>query len=77
MDIPVEQDWTIPGELGDLTRPFKDLPDRHREVLWLTVVLGLSTAEAGAVMGSTPGATAVLAHRARAALRKSCPAVAA
>lgn len=44
---------------------------RHRRILELTVIMGLGTAEAAKVMGISPGAAAVLAHRARAAARLS------
>lgn len=46
-----------------------DLPARQREVVLLRFFLGLSSAEAGAVLGMSPGAVRVLTHRAVEALR--------
>lgn len=49
---------------------FRTLPDRSRNVLWLTVIEGRSPRETGEALSISPGAAAVLAHRARKALRE-------
>lgn len=46
-----------------------ELPARQREVVLLRFFLGLSSAEAGAVLGASAGAVRVLTHRAVQALR--------
>ena len=48
---------------------FRQLPARWRDVLWQTAVEGNSTAEVAGMLGMTPNAVAVLAHRAREGLR--------
>ena len=48
---------------------FRQLPERWRAVLWQTAVEGNTPAEVAAVLGITPNAVAVLAHRAREGLR--------
>jgi RNA polymerase sigma factor (sigma-70 family) len=50
---------------------FARLPERWRTVLWHTEVEGRSNAEIGELMGLKPTAVAVLAFRARAALREA------
>lgn len=49
------------------------LPESHREVLLLTKVHGRSHAEAAAILGITPGAVKLRAHRAYEKLRKLIP----
>lgn len=49
---------------------FLTLPPRSRNVLWLTVIEGRDPRETGEVLSISPGAAAVLAHRARKALRQ-------
>jgi len=49
---------------------FRQLPERWRDVLWLTEVDGAGPAEIAPLLGLTPNAVAVLAHRARAGLRR-------
>jgi RNA polymerase sigma factor (sigma-70 family) len=49
---------------------FRQLPDRWRDVLWLTEVEGAGPAEIAPLLGLTPNAVAVLAHRAREGLRR-------
>jgi RNA polymerase sigma factor (sigma-70 family) len=49
---------------------FRQLPDRWRDVLWLTEVEGAGPAEIAPQLGLTPNAVAVLAHRAREGLRR-------
>jgi RNA polymerase sigma factor (sigma-70 family) len=49
---------------------FRQLPDRWRAVLWHTEVEGASPAEIAPLLGLTPNAVAVLAHRAREGLRR-------
>lgn len=51
-------------------RAFRQLPARWRDVLWLTEVEGAGPAEIAPLMGLTPNAVAVLAHRAREGLRR-------
>lgn len=46
------------------------LPERHREVLRLRLVVGLSAVETAEILGSTPGAVRVTQHRALVALRR-------
>ena len=48
---------------------FRKLPARWRDVLWQTAVEGNSPAEVAGMLGMTPNAVAVLAHRAREGLR--------
>ena len=51
-------------------RAFRQLPDRWRDVLWMTEVEGAGPAEIAPRLGLTPNAVAVLAHRAREGLRR-------
>jgi RNA polymerase sigma-70 factor, ECF subfamily len=46
------------------------LPERHRDVLRLRLVEGLSAVETARLLGSTPGSVRVTQHRALAALRR-------
>ncbi|NLU81789.1 sigma-70 family RNA polymerase sigma factor [Rhodococcus sp. HNM0569] len=46
------------------------LPDKHREILVLRLVVGLSAEETAAAVGSTAGAVRVAQHRALAKLKK-------
>ncbi|GAA0542221.1 hypothetical protein GCM10010172_24570 [Paractinoplanes ferrugineus] len=48
---------------------FRQLPERWRDVLWQTAVEGNTPAEVAGMLGMTPNAVAVLAHRAREGLR--------
>ena len=48
---------------------FNKLPERWRDVLWQTEVEGNTPAEVAGILGMTPNAVAVLAHRAREGLR--------
>jgi RNA polymerase sigma factor (sigma-70 family) len=48
---------------------FRKLPPRWQDVLWQTEVEGNTPAEVASVLGMTPNAVAVLAHRAREGLR--------
>jgi RNA polymerase sigma factor (sigma-70 family) len=48
---------------------FRQLPARWRDVLWQTEVEGNTPAEVAGLLGMTPNAVAVLAHRAREGLR--------
>jgi RNA polymerase sigma-70 factor (ECF subfamily) len=47
------------------------LPERHREIVVLRVVAGLSAEETAKTVGSTPGAVRVVQHRALARLRRT------
>lgn len=68
-DTPVEDpDLT---EVDIIERTLARLPERQRTALLLSDRAGLSPAEIGAAMGTTPGAAKVLVHRARVAFRKS------
>jgi RNA polymerase sigma factor (sigma-70 family) len=49
---------------------FRQLPERWRDVLWMTEVEGSGPAEIAPQLGLTPNAVAVLAHRAREGLRR-------
>jgi len=51
-------------------RAFRQLPPRWRDVLWHTEVEGASPADIAPMLGLTPNAVAVLAHRAREGLRR-------
>jgi RNA polymerase sigma factor (sigma-70 family) len=51
-------------------RAFRQLPARWRDVLWHTEVEGWSPAEIAPLLGLTPNAVSVLAHRAREGLRR-------
>jgi RNA polymerase sigma-70 factor (ECF subfamily) len=46
------------------------LPDKQRTILVLRVVVGLSAAETGEIVGATPGAVRLAQHRASARMRK-------
>jgi RNA polymerase sigma factor (sigma-70 family) len=48
---------------------FRQLPARWRDILWHTEVEGSTPAEVAGLLGMTPNAVAVLAHRAREGLR--------
>ena len=50
---------------------FRQLPERWRDVLWMTEVEGAGPAEIAPRLGLTPNAVAVLAHRAREGLRRN------
>jgi RNA polymerase sigma factor (sigma-70 family) len=50
---------------------FRQLPERWRDVLWMTEVEGAGPAEIAPRLGITPNAVAVLAHRAREGLRRN------
>lgn len=49
---------------------FRALPARWQDVLWYTEVEGATPAEIAPLLGLTPNAVAVLAHRAREGLRR-------
>ncbi|GAA4560086.1 sigma-70 family RNA polymerase sigma factor [Pseudonocardia xishanensis] len=46
------------------------LPERHRDVLRLRLIEGLSASETAALLGSTPGSVRVTQHRALTTLRR-------
>ncbi|WP_246009994.1 sigma-70 family RNA polymerase sigma factor [Actinokineospora cianjurensis] len=56
----------LPTRMGELLRM---LPDKHREIVILRIVIGLSVEETAQAIGSTPGAVRVAQHRALARLR--------
>lgn len=57
-------------ERGYAAGAFRQLPPRWRDILWHTEVEGLAPAEIAPLLGLTPNAVAVLAHRAREGLRR-------
>jgi RNA polymerase sigma-70 factor (ECF subfamily) len=60
------------GELARrMTTLLGTLPDRQREIVFLRVVVGLSTEETAEAVGSTPGAVRVAQHRALNRLRSA------
>lgn len=52
-------------------RAFRSLPERWQTVLWHTTIEESSPQEVAPLLGLTPNATAVLAHRAREGLRQA------
>lgn len=73
-DVPSPVDGpeqrALRGELSEQLGELLDiLPERHREIVVLRVVLGLSAEETAAAVGSTPGAVRVAQHRALTRLR--------
>lgn len=58
-------------EIDLIERSLARLPERQRTALLLSDRAGLTPAEVGAAMGTTPGAAKVLVHRARLAFRKT------
>jgi len=62
----------LPGELSrEMVELLKAMPDKHREILLLRIVVGLSAEETAIAVGSTPGAVRVAQHRALTKLRKT------
>lgn len=62
----------LQGELSErMARLLRVLPEKHREIVVLRVVMGLSAEETAEAVGSTPGAVRVAQHRALARLRRS------
>jgi RNA polymerase sigma-70 factor, ECF subfamily len=62
----------LQGELSEQMAQFlRVLPERHREIVVLRVIMGLSAEETAEAVGSTPGAVRVVQHRALARLRRS------
>ncbi|GAB2831813.1 sigma-70 family RNA polymerase sigma factor [Lentzea nigeriaca] len=60
------------GEFSErMARLLRVLPERHREIVVLRVVVGLSAEETAEAVGSTPGAVRVVQHRALARLRRT------
>ena len=55
---------------AEMSRLLEVLPEKHREIIVLRVVVGLSAEETAAAVGSTPGAVRVAQHRALSRLRK-------
>ena len=55
----------------EMSRLLEILPEKHREIITLRVVVGLSAEETAEAVGSTPGAVRVAQHRALTRLRKS------
>jgi RNA polymerase sigma-70 factor (ECF subfamily) len=81
-DVPDEIETTEAGPEqramhGDLARQLKQLleilPEKHREIVILRTIVGLSAEETAQAVGSTPGAVRVAQHRALQRLRKSLP----
>ena len=62
----------VPSDVAErelIARSLADLPPGQRAVLIFVALDGLSVAEAGRLLGRSPGATQSLLHRARAAFR--------
>ncbi|MBL1065870.1 sigma-70 family RNA polymerase sigma factor [Streptomyces sp. 7-21] len=59
------------AERSLMVRAFRSLPERWQAVLWHTAVEESSPQEVAPLLGLTPNATAVLAHRAREGLRRA------
>lgn len=55
---------------AEMSRLLEVLPEKHREIIVMRVVVGLSAEETAAAVGSTPGAVRVAQHRALSRLRK-------
>jgi len=69
---PDPQRAALDGELrAELGRALADLPDSLRSVVVLRDIQGLSTDEAAAQLGLSPGAVKVRLHRARLRLREA------
>jgi RNA polymerase sigma-70 factor (ECF subfamily) len=58
----------LSGQMADLLLV---LSEKHREIVVLRVIMGLSAEETAEMVGSTPGAVRVAQHRALARLRRS------
>ncbi|WP_232837420.1 sigma-70 family RNA polymerase sigma factor [Lentzea terrae] len=62
----------LQGELSErMGELLRVLPEKHREIVLLRVIVGLSAEETAEAVGSTPGAVRVAQHRALARLRRS------
>ncbi len=62
----------LQGELSEqMSQLLQGLPEKHREIVVLRVIMGLSAEETAEAVGSTPGAVRVAQHRALARLRRS------
>jgi RNA polymerase sigma-70 factor, ECF subfamily len=62
----------LQGELSErMAQLLLTLPEKHREIVVLRVIMGLSAEETAEAVGSTPGAIRVMQHRALARLRRS------
>ncbi|WP_326597696.1 sigma-70 family RNA polymerase sigma factor [Streptomyces sp. NBC_01803] len=59
------------AEQSMAVRAFRSLPERWQTVLWHTTVEDASPRDVAPLLGLTPNATAVLAHRAREGLRQA------
>ncbi|MDR0944728.1 MAG: sigma-70 family RNA polymerase sigma factor [Bifidobacteriaceae bacterium] len=67
-----EEDTALKAVDSALTaRAFRSLPTRYQEVLWYTEVEGLTPAQTAPLLSAKPGNVAVLAHRARKALKEA------
>ena len=69
LGVPSGSEADIPGTDDLVGAAFHTLPARWRTVLWSTVAEGRTAAELAPVLGVSPTGVAVLAARARAALR--------
>lgn len=62
----------LQGELSEqMAQLLRVLPEKHREIVVMRVIMGLSAEETAEAVGSTPGAVRVAQHRALARLRRS------
>jgi RNA polymerase sigma factor (sigma-70 family) len=70
VSIPFDDTVTASTERALAKKAFLGLPDRWRNVLWLTEVEGQTPAEVAPSLGLTPNGVSALAYRAREALRQ-------
>jgi RNA polymerase sigma factor (sigma-70 family) len=70
VSIPFDDTVTASTERALAKKAFLGLPDRWRNVLWLTEVVGQTPAEVAPSLGLTPNGVSALAYRAREALRQ-------
>jgi len=69
--VPWEDTAVAALEAALAARAFHRLPERWRQVLWLTEVERMPPATAAAALGMTPNGVAALAYRAREGLRRA------
>ncbi len=64
------EERAIAGERGTWARSLVEtLPPRHRDILVMRLVRGMSATETAAALGTTPGAVRIAQHRALTRLR--------
>jgi RNA polymerase sigma-70 factor (ECF subfamily) len=72
-EVPPEDDDSPYGPelISAVLDALHKLPDNQREALLLTKIQGMSVTDAAALLGTTPGALKLRAHRAYVALRET------